>query len=129
SEKNGTYINTEGRIQQGFRAIFPPGDAREDWTILRALSEVLGNKLPYDDLTALRAALAHDLPEIAAGDEFLNAPWGKFGKKGKIQATKLGPALGNFYFTNPVARASTILLECSDARGFTKPEGKTGTHG
>lgn len=129
SEKNGTYINTEGRIQSGFRAIFPPGEAREDWTILRALSEVLGHKLPYDDLTALRTALAHDLPELAAGDEFLNAPWGKFGKKAKIQATKLTPAHGNFYFTNPIARASNILLECSDARGFTKPEGKTGTHG
>lgn len=129
SEKNGTYINAEGRIQSGFRAIFSPGDAREDWTILRALSEVLGHKLPYDDLTALRTALAHDLPELAAGDEFLNAPWGKFGKKGKIQATKLKPTLGNFYFTNPIARASNILQECSDARGFTKPEGKTGTHG
>lgn len=129
SEKNGTYINTEGRIQSGFRAIFPPGDAREDWTIFRALSDVLRHTLPYDDLNALRAAMAVDLPELKAGDEFLNAPWGKFGKEGKIQAAKLTLALGNFYFTNQVARASNILLECSEARGFSKPERKTGTHG
>ena len=77
----------------------------------------------------LRAAMAVDLPELKAGDEFLNAPWGKFGKEGKIQAAKLTLALGNFYFTNQVARASNILLECSEARGFSKPERKTGTHG
>ncbi len=57
TEKNGTYVNTEGRVQLGERAIFPPGDAREDWTIIRALSEHLGAKLPFDSLEALRAAL------------------------------------------------------------------------
>jgi NADH-quinone oxidoreductase subunit G len=57
TEKNGTYVNTEGRVQLAERAVFPPGDAREDWTIIRALSEHLGAKLPFDSLRDLRAAM------------------------------------------------------------------------
>ena len=130
TEKDGTYINTEGRIQQGFRAIFPPGDAREDWTIFRALSEVLGCTLPYDDLAGLRRALGEDIPEIAAGEAMLRSQWGKFGKKGKIAALKLKPSQTNFYFTNAIARASKTMAECSEARGFSASTNKrTGTDG
>ncbi|MCH8348094.1 MAG: NADH-quinone oxidoreductase subunit G [Proteobacteria bacterium] len=128
TEKDGTYINTEGRIQQGFRAIFPPGDAREDWTILRALSEVLGCTLPYDDLAGLRRALGEDIPEIAAGEAMLRSQWGKFGKEGKIAALKLKPSQANFYFTNAIARASVTMADCSEARGFsTSTKKRTGT--
>ena len=65
TEKSGIYVNTEGRVQIGNRANFPPGDAREDWAILRALSDVLGQKLPYDSLGALRAALFKAYPHLA----------------------------------------------------------------
>ena len=129
TEKPGTYINTEGRIQRGTRAVFPPGDAREDWTILRALSDVLGEVLPYDNLNELHAALAEDIPELKDGEAFLNAPWGKFGKKGAIKAAKMIAAVDNFYFTNVIARASKIMAQCSEARGFSKPAKRTGTHG
>jgi NADH-quinone oxidoreductase subunit G len=129
SEKDGTYINTEGRIQQGFRAIFPPGDAREDWTIFRALSDTLGCTLPYDDLAALRVAIGGEIPEIAAGEAMLSSQWGKFGKQGKIAATRLISSQTNFYFTNAIARASKTMAECSEARGFSTQDKRTGTDG
>ena len=62
AEKHGTYVNIEGRVQRGERAVFPPGDAREDWTILRALSELLGKPLPFDSFDQLRAAMVADVP-------------------------------------------------------------------
>jgi NADH-quinone oxidoreductase subunit G len=65
TEKPGTYVNMEGRVQRALKATQPPGDAREDWTILRALSSVLGQKLPYDDLSALRRRIAADWPDLA----------------------------------------------------------------
>src|SRR5690606_29818799 len=71
TEKSGTYVNTEGRVQLGNRAGFAPGDAREDWAILRALSEVLGHRLPFDSLGALRAKLYADYPHFSALDTIL----------------------------------------------------------
>ena len=73
TEKSGLYVNTEGRVQMAARAAFPPGDAREDWAILRALSDVLGQKLPYDSLAALRAALFKAVPHLARVDEIATA--------------------------------------------------------
>src|SRR5207245_10413765 len=64
TEKSGIYVNTEGRVQMANRAAFPPGDAREDWAILRALSAVAGHKLPYDSLAQLRTALFRDFPHL-----------------------------------------------------------------
>ena len=69
TEKSGTYVNTEGRVQLANRAAFAPGDAREDWAILRALSDVLGHRLPFDSLTALRQKLYADHPHFAALDD------------------------------------------------------------
>ena len=66
TEKSATYVNLEGRVQQANRAGFPPGDAREDWAILRALSDVLGHRLPFDSLVALRRALYAEHPHMAA---------------------------------------------------------------
>ncbi|TIV05708.1 MAG: NADH-quinone oxidoreductase subunit G, partial [Mesorhizobium sp.] len=69
TEKSGTYVNTEGRVQQTNRAGFAPGEAREDWAILRALSDVLGKKLPFDSLAQLRAKLYGEFPHLARIDQ------------------------------------------------------------
>ena len=115
TEKSGTYVNTEGRVQRSDRANFPPGDAREDWAILRALSDVIGQRLPFDSLNALRAALvaAHPhmgaLNAIAAGDAsaLTKIPAGTLGNKPFVNAVQ------DFYLTNPIARASAVMAECS----------------
>ncbi|HZL29558.1 MAG TPA: NADH-quinone oxidoreductase subunit NuoG [Pseudolabrys sp.] len=128
-EKSGTYVNTEGRVQMANRAAFPPGDAREDWAILRALSDGLGCRLPYDSLPALRAAIyaAHPhmmrIDQIAAGDAGDIAKLGKIvGKDAKVDKTPFASPVTDFYFTNPIARASAIMAECSN---LAKSAGKT----
>ena len=117
TEKSGIYVNTEGRVQMANRAVFPPGEAREDWAILRALSEQLGQKLPYDSLAQLRAAMfkAHPhlqrLDEIApgnAGDVRKLAGLGGAADKGALRS-----CVEDFYMTNPIARASAVMAECS----------------
>ena len=117
TEKSGTWVNTEGRVQMGNRAGFAPGDAREDWAILRALSDVLGKKLPFDSLVQLRAKLyaAHPhfaaIDEIAAGDI---ADLSALAKKGGTMANSgFASPVKDFYLTNPIARASAVMAECS----------------
>jgi len=121
TEKSGTYVNTEGRVQMAARAGFPPGDAREDWAILRALSDVLGQRLPFDTLAALRSALyaAHPhfaaIDSIAAGDATAIGNLSTGGTPGK---DVLVSPITDFYLTNPIARASAVMAECSAlARG------------
>ncbi|MFN3656416.1 MAG: NADH-quinone oxidoreductase subunit NuoG [Pseudolabrys sp.] len=116
-EKAAIYVNTEGRVQLANRAAFPPGEAREDWAILRALSDQLGCTLPYDSLGALRQLMfsAHPhlmrLDQIAAGDA---ADLGKLAALGgSADAAPLRSGVTDFYFTNPIARASAIMAECS----------------
>jgi NADH-quinone oxidoreductase subunit G len=130
AEKSGLYMNTEGRVQMGLRAAFPPGEAREDWAILRALSDALGAKLPYDSLAALRQALFaahahlrridHIEPGNPADIERLAALGGTPDK------TLFRSAIGDFYLTNPIARASATMAECSalaaDHRTLTAAE-------
>ena len=117
TEKAGLYVNTEGRVQQGDRAAFPPGDAREDWAILRALSEVLGAKLPFDSFRALRTALvaAHphfgEVDAIAAGDAGDFAALAEVG--GALDKAPFRSTVDDFYLTNPIARASAVMAECS----------------
>ncbi|MGB5947868.1 MAG: NADH-quinone oxidoreductase subunit NuoG [Parvibaculum sp.] len=113
TEKAGTYVNTEGRVQLGQRAVFPPGDAREDWAILRALSEVLGAKLPYDSLPQLREALVADAPHFAEVGEV--APAGELPDLagGELDAAPFETPIKDFYLTNPIARASKVMAECS----------------
>ena len=84
TEKNATYVNTEGRPQRAKLAVFPPGDAKEDWKILRALSEVLGRKVPLDTLPQVRARLAELAPTLAEPDVIQPAAWGQFGRPGKL---------------------------------------------
>jgi NADH-quinone oxidoreductase subunit G len=117
TEKSGIYVNTEGRVQIAERACFPPGDAREDWAIMRALSDVLNRKLPYDSLRQLRQTMfkAHPhlqrISEIAAGDP---ADVRKLvSLSGTPDKTPFRSAIDDFYLTNPIARASAVMAECS----------------
>jgi NADH-quinone oxidoreductase subunit G len=125
TEQNGTYVNTEGRVQQARRATFPPGDAREDWAILRALSDVLGKRLPYDDLTALRTAMLMEAPHFAETDRAPANPgadaaiWTAVGKAGTIAKAPFEYPVKDFYLTNPIARASQVMAECSAT--FVRP--------
>jgi NADH-quinone oxidoreductase subunit G len=118
TEKDGLYVNTEGRVQMGERAVFPKGDAREDWAVLRALSERLGTKLPYDSLDQLRAKLFADHPTFgqidhAPGSMPVALDLTKIGAKGDTSDTPLASPIKDFYLTNPIARASVTMAECS----------------
>ena len=119
TEKNGLYVNTEGRVQQGVRSVFPKGEAREDWAILRALSERLGAKLPYDTLDALRAKLFADHPTFGRID-YVAGPaaaagldLGSLGGKGSLSPDPFVSSIDSFYLTNPIARASVTMAECA----------------
>ncbi len=124
TEKSGTYANTEGRLQRTERAVPPLGDAREDWAILRALSDKLNVTLPYNNLSELRASIDF------AGDlgVFTKAEWGDFGKSGDIDSTSFVGPDGRFYQSNPIARASETMAECVAVRCDTQQEA-TGTNG
>ncbi len=118
TEKSGLYVNTEGRVQLAERANFPPGDAREDWTILRALSAVLGKTLPFDSLHALRAKLYAQAPHLAKLDSILPGEAADIEKLAAVEAGAPSAApfvspVGDFYMTNPIARASAVMAECS----------------
>lgn len=124
TEKSGTYVNTEGRVQMGNRAAFPPGEAREDWAILRALSDALGQRLPFDSLNALRAKLYADVPHLAAVDSVAVADVAAAVKAlaaigGTTGREAFKSPVADFYLTNPIARASGVMAECSAlARGL-----------
>jgi NADH-quinone oxidoreductase subunit G len=112
SEKHGTYVNLEGRVQVSERATHPPGDARSDWSILRALSDVFGRPLPFDDLDQLRAALGAEHPHLVQPGltTFVGLPGAP--KAPKVSGGILYP-ISDFYLTNPIARASPTLQRCS----------------
>jgi NADH-quinone oxidoreductase subunit G len=129
TEKNATYVNIEGRVQQARQAVFPPGDAREDWKILRALSEVVGHKLPYDDIAGVRKRLAAANPAFAAIDAVKPAAWKDFGKEGKLDKAPFSLPVENFYMTDAVTRASKTMAECTEAFVNSSKKEKTGTHG
>jgi NADH-quinone oxidoreductase subunit G len=112
SEKHGTWINVEGRVQRGERAVFPPGDAREDWTIFRALSELLGKPLPFDRFDQLRAAMVRDFPQLGV-EGVIDLPW----NPPSLDAQGEGPVtypIADFYLTNAICRASPTMQRCSD---------------
>ncbi len=116
TEKPGIYVNTEGRVQVGRRAGYPPGDAREDWAILRALSERLGKTLPYDTLHQVRARLVAVNKVFAAIDQQVPGAWGTFGKPGVTTDAPLKSAVPNFYMTCPISRASKTMSDCMASR-------------
>ena len=119
TEKNGLYVNTEGRVQIGVRAVFPKGQAKEDWAVFRALSARLGKTLPYDDLNALRAQLIEAIssfgeidfaPGSASAASFDPA---QLGEAGDVNDAPFESPITDFYLTNPIARASKTMAECS----------------
>ena len=125
-EKPGTWVSTEGRVQRGLRSVFPPGDAREDWRILRAFSEVVGHTLPYDDLDAVRARLAEvnpvfareGLPRFGASDR--GGPFAGLGAGLRVLgAAPFVPAIADYYQTDPISRASATMGECTEE--LTRP--------
>ncbi len=128
TEKNGTYVNVEGRVQLGRLAAFPPGDAREDWTILRAFSPLVGEALAYDNLGELRQRMIEANPLFGAVDQVQPAAWENFGKDGKIDSQAFDLPIENFYMTDPVSRASETMAACSEAFVWNKGEA-TGTDG
>ncbi|KAF0138773.1 MAG: nuoG [Rhodospirillaceae bacterium] len=131
TEKNALYVNTEGRVQGTRLAVFPPGEAREDWKIIRALSDVVGKPLPYDSLAGVRARLAAVDPAFAAIDQApAAAPWGTFGSStaAVTEAPFMSPVT-NFYMTDPISRASRIMAECVESLNSSRAQGGTGTHG
>ncbi|MFN3671999.1 MAG: NADH-quinone oxidoreductase subunit NuoG [Bosea sp. (in: a-proteobacteria)] len=117
TEKSATFVNTEGRVQMTERATFAPGDAREDWAILRALSAALGQTLPFDSLAGLRKALYAAHPHFAALDTVQPADGAGLarlaGLGGKADRAGFVSPVADFYQTNPIARASAVMAECS----------------
>jgi NADH-quinone oxidoreductase subunit G len=132
SEKDALYVNTEGRPQMTARAVFPPGEAREDWTIIRALSAVLGQPLPFNSAAELRAALFAVAPHLALLDHILPADSAAIAKLaakgGKTGKERFGRTIADFYLTNPIARASAIMASLS-ALHAAHPGEATGTDG
>jgi NADH-quinone oxidoreductase subunit G len=117
TEKSATYVNTEGRVQIAGRASFPPGDAREDWAIIRALSEALAKKLPWDSQTALRQAIFKTAPHLMRVDQIEAGKADDIktlaGKGGNVEKMPFKSVVDDFYLTNPIARASAVMAECS----------------
>jgi NADH-quinone oxidoreductase subunit G len=117
TEKSATYVNTEGRAQMTTRAAFPPGDAKEDWAIIRALSESLGATLPWNNLEELRAAMYKIAPQLASLDQVHKADATALVElaqgAGKTTSAPFQSPVRDFYFTNPIARASRTMAECS----------------
>ena len=125
TEKPGIYLNTEGRVQMARRAAFPPGDAREDWTILRALSDVVGKTLPFDNLGDLRRAIHAQCDHMTMIDTTPAAEWGTFGTPGEMASDAFVSPIDNFYITDPISRASETMAECT--RVFLEKAGEQGT--
>ncbi|XP_054789978.1 NADH dehydrogenase [ubiquinone] iron-sulfur protein 1, mitochondrial-like [Prosopis cineraria] len=116
SEKEGTYENTEGCVQQTLPAVPTVGDARDDWKIIRALSEVAGLRLPYDTISAIRARIKTVAPNLVHMDEREQAVFSSLPKPEvteKISTTPFGIAVENFYMTDSITRASKIMAQCS----------------
>jgi len=126
TEKSGTYVNLEGRAQMTNRAVFPPGEAKEDWTIIRALSPMVGHKLPYDDLQALRAAMYKEAPALmrigAVRPEGLDGVKALAKRTGSTGTAPFKSIVKDFYLTNPIARASAIMAELSRLRALAESE-------
>ena len=128
TEKNGTYVNTEGRVQLARQAVQPPGDAREDWAIIRALSDVLDAGLDYVTLGDVRTALVEANSVFNTVDSLEPSTWGDFGATGDMSNAPFEEPIANYYMTDPISRASETMAECT--REFVSANGeRTGTDG
>jgi NADH-quinone oxidoreductase subunit G len=125
TEKSGTYVNTEGRVQRTQRAVAPKGDAREDWAILRALSAYVGKTLPYDTLAQLRAKLGQDHPTFLGLDfapgTTADSKAPPYGVVGQLTAAAFTTPIKAFHLTNPIARASRTMAECAELAAGVNP--------
>jgi NADH-quinone oxidoreductase subunit G len=125
TEKAGTYVNTEGRVQTGFQAATPPGEAREDWKIIRALSAYLGHALPYDTLLDLRARLAEQNPVFASNGTVRRLAGTNTeppAATGDISDAPFINAVQNYYQTDPISRASPTMAACVAAHYAPIPQ-------
>lgn len=123
TEKNALWVNTEGRVQRGLRAAFPPGDGKDDWAIIRALSEAMGKTLPFDSYEAVLDAMIEAHPTFGSINNAPGASSGTFtGASGAISDKPLAHAVTDYYLTNAIARASATMAECS--RTFNSPQTK-----
>ncbi len=129
TEKSGTYVNMEGRVQRTKQAVFPPGDAREDWTVLRALSDSLGLPLNYNSLSQVREKMSEVNSVFQSIDTVLPAGWKLFGKSGELDSNAFVSSISNFYMTDPISRASATMQACTEVLGGQAATGKTGTDG
>jgi len=112
TEENGLFVNTEGRPQLAVRAGFAPGEAKENWAILRALSAELAATLPFDSLAELRQSLLEAHPHLGQIDQILQSEWAPL-KAGTLGKATFRSAISDFYLTNPIARASKLMAELS----------------
>lgn len=117
TEKDGLYVNMEGRVQIAKAAVSPPGEAKEDWRIIRALSEKLGNTLPFNTRAELITALEKANPTFKKIDELTSAKWSKFGGKGKIGKDDFTLPVKSYYLNNAICRASKTMEACTQAFG------------
>ncbi len=127
TEKNATFVNTEGRAQMARQAAFPPGDAREDWKIVRALAGALGKTLPYDTLGELRRKLAEASPTFRAIDSVTLAEAAPFAAAGAVDAAPFVMPIQNYYMTDAISRNSPTMAKCTE--DFRIGEPRTGIHG
>jgi NADH-quinone oxidoreductase subunit G len=127
TEKSGIYVNTEGRAQMTEIAAAAPGEAKDDWAILRALSEKLGRTLPFDSLDQLRRAMFKAAPNLQQLGAVAPAKWDGFGTSGAVSARAFHLPISNYYMTDPISRASETMAKCTEA--FVAQAAGTGTHG
>ena len=127
TEKNASYVNTEGRVQRAAAAHFPLGDAKEDWAIIRAFSAVIGKTLPYDSLEALRAHMVEVNGVFGEIGQVTPAPWTEFGAAGAMEDAPFVSPIDNFYMTDPISRASITMAQCTEM--LSGAAEKSGTDG
>lgn len=127
TEKSGTYVNIEGRIQRGLKAVLPPGDAKEDWKIIRELSGRLGLELPYNTIEEIRTRLVEINPLFDGLDQVRSASWVDFGEAGDLSPEPFNSPIQNFYMTDSISRHSVTMAKC--VQELLKPKERTEAHG
>lgn len=128
TEKTATWVNLEGRPQRGRLAVFPPGEAKEDWRILRALSEVAGVTVPLDTVEEVRRRMVAIAPRLGRLDRIEPADWGPFGRPGPVDPAPFRSPIADYYRTCAISRASAVMAECSTVILGGRARA-TGTHG
>ena len=113
TEKNATYVNTEGRVQFGYKAVSPPGNAREDWTIIRALAESIGHLLPYNTLDELRSRMVKSNAVFGDTDNIQNGEWAVVGAQGEVDKKPFEYPISNYYQTDVISRSSLTMALCT----------------